>query len=91
MERAAAHYRRNLKKLTESVVAFLGQLDVLMNQPSTVERGKKIALLCNSMEMVNDGVRYGALGIDFRKDKKSKRYEEHSAALSAFASEERSR
>lgn len=88
MERAAAHYRRSLKKLTESVIAFLGQIDVLMKQPSSDERGRKIARLCNSIEMINDGIRYSTLGVDFRKDKKSKRYEEHQETLSKFASEE---
>lgn len=70
MERAASHYRRELVKLTEGVTEFLAILDVLMRQPSTQERGKKIAKLSNAMEMLNDRIRYGALGINFRTDTK---------------------
>ena len=66
----AHRYRRDLKTLTEAVTAFLSQLDELMKQPSTGERGNKIAWLCNSMEMINDQIRYGTLGIDFRTDNK---------------------
>lgn len=81
MERAAAHYRRDLKKLTQSITAFLGRLDDLMKEPSTDERGRRIAKLCNAMEMVNDQVRYGSLGINFRTDKKPERQYRRSATL----------
>ena len=73
MERAAAHYRRDLKKLTEGVTGFLARLDRVMREPSTAERGNKIVELCNALDMLNDGVRYGSLGINFRTDKKPAR------------------
>lgn len=73
MERAASQYRRDLRKLTEAVTGFLARLDALMQQPSTVERGKKIAALSNALEMTNDQVRYGSLGINFRTDTKPTR------------------
>lgn len=73
MERAAAQYRRDLRKITEGVTGFLTRLDQLMQEPSTVERGKRIAALSNELEMLNDSVRYGSLGINFRTDKKPAR------------------
>lgn len=79
MERAASHYRRELKKLTEGITGFLARLDALMQEPSTVERGKRLAKLSNDLELLNDSVRYGTLGINFRADTKPAR----KAALSA--------
>ena len=69
MMQAATQYHRDLKKLTETVKAFIARLDELMSQPSTVERGQRIAKICNALEMTNDSIRYGSLGIDFRTDK----------------------
>jgi hypothetical protein len=63
-------YRASLVAVTSAVRTFLAALDGEMKNPSTVERGKRIAALCNSLEMVNDNARYFALGIDYRKDKK---------------------
>jgi hypothetical protein len=73
MERAAPYYRRELVRLTEGVGVYLAKLDAIMKMPGTVERGKLIAKLSNDLEMLNDGVRYGALGIDFRTDTKPER------------------
>lgn len=67
---SAARYRKDLKKLTEGVTEFLARLDHTMKQPSSVERGRKIARLCNALEILNDCMRYGALEINFRTDKK---------------------
>lgn len=63
-QRAASHYRRELRTLTESVTVFLARLDTLMQEPSTVERGRRIAKLCNAMELINDQVRHRSLGIN---------------------------
>lgn len=67
---ARTQYRRDLVKLTEGVIVFLRRLDELMQQPSTVERGRKIAALSNALEMMNDQIRYESLGINFRTDDK---------------------
>ena len=72
MERAASHYKRELVKLTVGVMEFLRRLDVLMHEPSTVERGREIAKLSNALEILNDRVRYHTLGVDFRKDNKQR-------------------
>lgn len=61
--------RRKLSEMTEQVRAFLHHLDALMAQPSTPERGRKIADLSNRLNMYNDGVRYFWCNVDYRKDK----------------------
>jgi hypothetical protein len=64
---------RGLKKhLTEMVAAteiFISNIDTLMKQPSTPDRGKTIADQCNKMEMIKDCAKHFGLGIPF-KDKK---------------------
>lgn len=64
-ERAA---RRHLGDLIATVRAFSAQIDALMVQPSTVERGKKVAALVNALNYVSDQALYNGLGFDFRKD-----------------------
>jgi len=46
--------KQYLKELTEKVARFLAGLDILMKEPSSCERGKKIARLCNYLDMAND-------------------------------------
>ena len=66
--------RNNLKvylnSLTDAVMVCLREIDKEMQKPSTVDRGKRIATICNALEMVNDQARYFGLGIDYRTDKK---------------------
>ena len=73
MRSAATYYKRELRKLTEGVTAFLAILDSEMGQPSTEMRGRRIAKLCNDLDVLNDRIRYSALGIDFRTDSKPAR------------------
>ena len=61
--------RRKLSEVTEQVRGFLALLDILMVGPSTQERGRKIADLCNRLNLYNDGVRYFWCNVDYRKDK----------------------
>jgi hypothetical protein len=68
--REAHRQRKRLETLTDAVMTYLKQSDVLMRQPSTVERGKQLAALSNALEMANDQARYFGLGINFRTDKK---------------------
>jgi hypothetical protein len=66
----ARKLRDSLTTLTTTVLNFLGHLDREMKKPSTVERGERIAVLCNAVEMANDSARYFGLGIDYRTDQK---------------------
>jgi hypothetical protein len=65
-------YKKELKQLTTAVVWFLGELDSLMKQPSTRERGQQIATLCNDLELKNDSALHFGLDLDWKKLKKLK-------------------
>lgn len=71
--RDAKKYRKALVEITETVTGCLSALDRVMREPSSNERGKKVAAISNALEMQNDRIRYGVLGIDFRTDKKPTR------------------
>ena len=62
--------RRSLLKMTDYVRAFLGALDDEMKSPSSLNRGGRVALLSNKLDIANDSIRYFELGIDYRKDRK---------------------
>ena len=62
--------RQHLKDLTITVTSFLDALDREMAQPSTNERGQRIARLANDLNMANDNARFFGLNIDFRTGKK---------------------
>jgi hypothetical protein len=62
--RDARNVKQHLEELSAAVSAHLKALDAEMALPSTPERDKRIAALAN------DRVRYFALGVDYRKDKK---------------------
>jgi hypothetical protein len=68
--REARRQRKHLEDLTTTVMAYLKQSDLVLQQPSSVERGKRLAALSNALEMANDQARYFGLGINFRTDKK---------------------
>lgn len=70
MDKEAKNYKKYLKSLTESVIVCLNAFDTEMKKPATIERGKRIAKICNALEMENDKARYFGLGVDYRKDKK---------------------
>lgn len=63
---------KELRVLSDAVLLFLHELDVQMKLPSTHERGKRIATLSNWLDLQNDQIRFGTLGIDYRKDDKEK-------------------
>jgi len=62
--------KRYLESLTNAVGLCLKAFDTEMGKPSDIERGKRIAKICNALELENDQARYFGLGIDYRKDKK---------------------
>lgn len=68
-------YKKYLKELTETVARALNAIDIEMKKPSTVQRGRNIAKICNALEMANDGamhfgLKYGWKKIDNIKNKK---------------------
>ncbi len=63
---------RYLRDLTVMVRCFLDSLDLAMNDSASCERRKRIAALCNALNMANDSARYFGLGIDYRTDKKDR-------------------
>lgn len=58
--------RRHLRDLTAVVAQAIAALDTEMKQPSTLERGKRVARVCNALEMANDRARHFGLGQSLR-------------------------
>lgn len=54
--------RKYLESITKSVMLSINNLDDLMQQPSTVERGRAIAKVINDLELANDCARHFGLG-----------------------------
>jgi len=71
----AKEYKKHLTELTNAVLIALKAIDEEMDKPSSNERGKRIAKICNELDMANDSARFFALGVDYRKDKKELREE----------------
>ena len=61
--------KKYLTELTVAVRKSLDAIDMIMKGPSTVERGKRMAVVSNFLEIANDRARYFGLGINYRKDK----------------------
>lgn len=58
--------QRSLRLLTRTVALILGEIDKVMQGPSTPARGKQIAALCNRLESENDSAMRFALGMSFK-------------------------
>lgn len=63
---------REFKNLCRQVAAFIALMDSEMKKPSNEDRGKRIADLCNKLEIANDyALRFGLdlerKGMKFRK------------------------
>lgn len=69
-QKEARELRASLQQLSNTVLLFIDSLDRTMREPSSPKRGEQVAKLSNQLDMVNDQVRYGALGVDFRTDDK---------------------
>jgi hypothetical protein len=67
---------RKLKKetqsLADSVLLFVHYLDIVIGPQIPRLMGGKLAEATNKLDMKNDVVRYGVLGVDFRRDDKGK-------------------
>lgn len=64
LHRANKH-EQGLKDLTLAVVDFLATLDAVMSEPSSPERGSKVAKLSNALNWANDSAMNFALGMSF--------------------------
>jgi hypothetical protein len=73
-KREALKTRKALKHLSDTVLVFLARMDEKVGPDKSIpgETGKLLAAWANDLDMVNDGVRYNHLGVDFRKDDKAK-------------------
>ena len=66
--------KKYLKELTQSVSRAISCLDSIMKGPSTNERGKQVAKICNFLDISNDAAMHFGLGYDFKKIENIKRY-----------------
>ena len=55
-------YKKYLKELVKVVSDAVEALDKVMQQPSTFERGKKIAQISNTLDVAKDIARHFGLG-----------------------------
>jgi hypothetical protein len=66
--------RKSLQLLSDAILLHLDALDNECSTDKTIPRetSKRIAKLANWLDMENDKIRYSMLGVDFRKDDKTK-------------------
>ena len=60
--------KEHLQKLTEATLWALDQLDREMKKPSTPERGKIIAAICNHLELANDSAMHFGLDLSMNHE-----------------------
>ena len=68
---------RQFKILGTQVISFLAQMDVLMLQPESKDRGAAIAVLCNALELANDSAMRFGLGLQRKGVKLTKATSDH--------------
>jgi hypothetical protein len=71
MRNECVDLRKALQSLSDSALLFLNYLDTVIGPEIPLEMGKKLAKAANLFDFVNDQVRFGHLGVDFRKDDKA--------------------
>jgi len=69
--RERAELRAHLRNLTAVVTRALADLDAEMRTPSTTDRGKLIAQICNRMQLANDMAK--RFGLSRRRQSKPRR------------------
>jgi hypothetical protein len=63
--------KQHLRDLSAAVSSFLLDFDAEMAKRDVPDEvGRRVAKLANALDLANDRVRYFALGVDFRTDKK---------------------
>ncbi len=70
-QKEARELRRALQGLADQVLDYLDSFDTVMKAKPGPDRDAALARLNNALELANDRVRFGALGVDFRKDDKA--------------------
>lgn len=68
--RSERELKKHLRELSAAVTKHLAALDAEMGQPSSHKRGRRIAKLASALDFANDRVRYFALGVNYRTDRK---------------------
>jgi hypothetical protein len=63
--------RKSLQSLSDATLLFLNYLDTVIGPEIPRLMGQKLAKAVNSFDVINDQIRYGLLGVDFRKDNKA--------------------
>jgi hypothetical protein len=59
--------RRHLRDLVNAAGLAIVTLDDEMKKPSTEQRGRNVAKICNYLEMQNDSAAHFGLGLPLRK------------------------
>jgi len=74
LKKEARELRKSLQLLSDAILLHLHALDNECSPDKSIPRetGKRIAKIANWLDMENDKIRYSALGVDFRKDDKTK-------------------
>lgn len=61
---------RLIRDLVETAEAVITALDLEMQKPSDVERGRRVALICNTLELAKDRAKHFGLGLSLDKPAK---------------------
>lgn len=70
LRRENRNLKKYLKLLTAEVRVHADNMETLMKQRESYERGVKIAKSLNALEMANDQARYFGLGVSYRAQKR---------------------
>src|SRR4051812_15856474 len=65
-KRDARKFKKALDELTVAVSQHIALLDAEMDKPSDQERGRRIAKICNTLDMANDSVLHITLNQSFQ-------------------------
>jgi len=87
LKRENRELKSHLRALTEVTDKFLVMLDAEMNKPSSNERGRRIAKMCNYLNINNDAAKHFGLKVplkELRLDDSEKNVAEVMAAVEAF-------
>ena len=68
--REQREFKKYLKSLVGACQQFEDAMDVLMLEPYTAERGKKVARLLNALGMAKDSARHFGLGESLKQKHK---------------------
>lgn len=74
LRKEARELRKSLQQLSNAVLLHLHALDAAVAGEKTIPPAvsSKLAQLANELDLANDLVRFGVLGVDFRTDDKDK-------------------